>query len=262
MFSSTYFLQSLVYGKKRIDFRNNQGKVLAHRGGGNKLNFIIVDYKQFIWHVRGFIISIFCNAGRTGKLALVSYPNGLISHILAPAGLYPGTSIYSGYDATFSSIGSRFYLWQLPLGTKVYNIELISNSSGIIARSAGVFAIIIRKTINLIVLRLPSKELKAFKLTALANVGQVSNGSHQFINLGKAGVSRWLGRRSVVRGVAKNPVDHPHGGGEGKTSGGRPSVTPWGKITKGQPTRNLKKPSIKSILRFRNGLNNSLTYVH
>lgn len=261
MSSSNYFLQYLIYGKKRIDFRNNQGKALAHRGGGNKINFIIVDYKQFVWHVRGFVISLFCNSKRTAKLALVSYSNGLISNILAPAGLYPGSSIYSGYDAAFGSIGGRFYLWQLPLGTKIYNIELVPSSGGIISRAAGTFATIIRKTTNLIVLRLPSKELKAFKLVSLANVGQVSNGSHQFINLGKAGINRWLGRKSVVRGVAKNPVDHPHGGGEGKTSGGRPSVTPWGKITKGKPTRNLKKPSIKSILRFRTGLNNQLTYI-
>ncbi len=255
-------LRYLVYGKKSLDFRNNQGKALSHRGGGNKINFIIVDYKQSIWHLRGFVISIIYNSKRTARLALVSYSNGILSYVLAPAGLYPGSFIYSGYDAGFNAVGSRFYLWQLPLGAKVYNIELIPGFGGILARSAGSFATVIRKTLNLIVLKLPSKELKVLKLTSLANVGQVSNGSHQFINLGKAGVKRWLGRRPVVRGVAKNPVDHPHGGGEGKTSGGRPSVTPWGKITKGQPTRSLKKPSIKSILRFRNGLNNSLTYIH
>lgn len=226
MFSSKYFLNHLIYGKKRTDFRNNQGKVLAHRGGGNKVNMVLVDYRQFTWHVRGFIVSLLCNSRRTAKLAMVSYPNGLISYILAPAGLCPGFTIYSGYDANFNSIGGRFYLWQLPLGTRVYNIELGAALGGVIARAAGTFATIIRKTVNLIVLKLPSKELKIFKLTSLANVGQVSNGSHQFINLGKAGVNRWLGRRPAVRGVAKNPVDHPHGGGEGKTSGGRPSVTP------------------------------------
>lgn len=259
---STKSLRYLIYGKKRLDFRNNQGKALAHRGGGSKLNFIIVDYKQPIWHLRGFVVSIIYNPKRTAKIALIAYPNGVISYILAPAGLYPGSVLYSGYDASFNTLGGRFYLWQLPLGAKVYNIELIPGLGGIFARSAGSFATIIRKTLNLIVLKLPSKELKILKLTSLVNVGQVSNGSHQFINLGKAGVNRWSGCRPVVRGVAKNPVDHPHGGGEGKTSGGRPSVTPWGQITKGKPTRSLKKPSIKSILRFRNGLNNPLTYIY
>src|SRR3989338_6522965 len=247
---NSHFLNYLIYGKKRTDFRNNQGNALAHRGGGNKVNFIIVDYKQFIWHLRGFVVSIVSNIRRTAKLAIVSYPNGLISYVLAPAGICPGLSIYSGYDANFTNIGGRFYLWQLPLGTRVYNVEFTPNTAGTLARSAGTFSTIIRKTINLIVLKLPSKELKIFKLTALANLGQVSNSSHQFINLGKAGVNRWLGRRPVVRGVAKNPVDHPHGGGEGKTSCGRHPVTPWGKPTKGKKTRK-NKATDKYIIRSR-----------
>lgn len=259
--SSNFFIKSLTHGKLRISFRNNQGKALAHRGGGHKRNHVLVDYVQPIWHLRGFVISLVYDPNRAARLACVSYSNGVVSYVLAPLGVYPGTTLYSDYNAEFTP-GSRFYLWQLPLGSRVFNVELKAGAGGLVARAAGVFSTIIRKTHNFIVLKLPSKELKIFPLSALATIGQVNSSSNQFINLRKAGAVRWLGRRPVVRGVAKNPVDHPHGGGEGKTSGGRPSVTPWGKITKGQPTRSKKKLSTKTILRFRNGLTNTKSYVY
>lgn len=222
---SLSILKTFVYGKKRISFRDNQGHQLAHRGGGHKKNYLIVNFSDNIWHLPGLTLTIKYDPNRSARLALVSYPNGILTYIIAPAGCFPGFLFYSGFDATVT-VGVRFYFWQIPLGTRIYNIEGTPNIGGIYARSAGTFGVILRKTSNYVVVRLPSKELKIFSLLCLATIGQVSNLSSRFINLHKAGVSRLLGRRPVVRGVAKNPVDHPHGGGEGKTSGGRPSSTP------------------------------------
>lgn len=259
--SSLTILKMFVYGKKRISFVDNKGHRLAHRGGGHKKNYLIINFTDNLWHIPGIVLKFKYDPNRSARVVLVSYPNGLLTYILAPAGCFPGFVFYSGFDAIFK-VGTRLYFWQIPLGTRIYNIEGLPNLSGIYARSAGVFGVILRKTSNYVVIRLPSKELKMFSLLCLATIGQVSNLSHRFTSIKKAGVSRLLGRRPVVRGVAKNPVDHPHGGGEGKTSGGRPSSTPWGKLTKGQPTRCKRKQSIRTIVRFKSGQVNPRSFIY
>lgn len=183
-------------------------------------------------------------------MAVVSYTNGILSYILAPSGVLPGSSIFSGFGSRLCS-GVVFYLWQIPLTILIHNIELMPGSGGKITRAAGTFSKILRKSGKYAVVLLRSGEERIFDLNCLATIGRVSKIQQHLIDIGNAGASRWRGRRPHVRGVAMNPVDHPHGGGQGKTSGGRPSVTPKGKITKGYPTRNKKKASI-FIAKFRN----------
>lgn len=250
-------ISKLIYGKSNIDFKNNKGRLLGHRGGGHKKKYRIIDFARKQWNCSAIVHRLDYDPNRTSLIALLSYSNGTASYILAPYGLKPGDIIYSGFNANFS-LGNVFYLWQIPLTTLIHNIELYPGKGGQIARAAGSFAKIIRKDSKYAVLLLKSGEERIFDLNCLATIGRVSNAQHNLIDLKKAGRSRWKGRRPVVRGVVKNPVDHPHGGGEGKTSGGRPSVSPWGKITKGMPTRRKNNKTSVFISKFRNKTKSNL----
>lgn len=250
-------ISKLIYGKKRISCRNNKGHSLSHRGGGHKKKYRIIDFSRNIWNVPAIVKCLDYDPNRSALIALLAYSNGFVSYIIAPFGVKPGDVLYSGVGASMTP-GNCFYLWQIPLTSLVHNIELYPGNGAKIARSAGTFAKLVKKTDKYAILLLRSGEERVFNLNCLATLGKVSNASHHLRVLGSAGKSRWLGRRPVVRGVVKNPVDHPHGGGEGKTSGGRPSVTPWGKITKGMPTRNKKKKTSVFISKFRNKIKSNL----
>ncbi len=252
-----YKFTKLSYGKKRIDFRNNKGHVLAHRGGGRKRLYRIVDFKRKIQNLYGLVLSIEYDPNRSSLIALVCFSNGILSYIIAPFGITPGSIIYSGINATFTP-GSVFQLKELPVGMEVHNVELHKNKGGQVARAAGTFCKVLRHLGSFTILKLMSGEERAFLGTNVATIGRVSNWQHNLKNWKKAGVSRLKGRRPVVRGVAKNPVDHPHGGGEGKSSGGRPSVTPWGKPTKGYPTKSWRN-SKRFIIKYRNNRFNKLS---
>lgn len=250
----------LYYGISNISHHNNKGHVLGHRGGSNKRNFFLVDYIQSFWNMTGLVISIKKDYRKSALLAFVSFPNGIISYILAPLGISPGFFIRNDTLLNILTLGARVYLWQLHLGAKLYNLsDRYSNGRGLYSRAAGTFGLILRKNKEFILIKLPSGETKLFPHNVLANIGRVNNLFYSLINTRKAGNARASGRRPVVRGVAKNPVDHPHGGGEGKTSGGRPSVSPWGKITKGFLTKSRNKviSTASFILRYRTGFRNA-----
>ena len=228
--------------------RNNKGRITSfHRGGGHKKRYRILSSNHYSI-LSGIVESIEYDPYRSANIARIfsekinEQNKSLHYYIIAPEGLKKGHFINSQLTSKDFSykIGNRFYLKDLPLGVFVHDISVAQKKGGI-ARSAGCGAQIISKDKNYCRLRLNSGEHRLFSLTTEATLGLVSNSSHKLINLGKAGRSRWLNKRPTVRGVAMNPVDHPHGGGEGKTSGGRPSVTPWGKITRGQPTKKKKK---------------------
>lgn len=229
--------------------RNNKGRITVfHRGGGHKKKYRILASPSYS-HLSGIVESIEYDPFRSANIARIfsenkiggkTYP--LHFYILAPENLKKGHFISSQLDKDEFNykIGNRFYLKDLPLGVFVHNIK-IPEKKGIFTRSAGCGAQIVAKDNNFCRLKLNSGEYRLFPLKSEATLGVVSNSSAKLVNLGKAGRSRWLNRRPSVRGVAMNPIDHPHGGGEGKSSGGRPSVTPWGKITKGKPTKKKKK---------------------
>jgi large subunit ribosomal protein L2 len=230
--------------------RNNQGRITSfHKGGGHKKKYRIVSYNRPT--LSGIVESIEYDPYRSANIARVfSEIDNTHSYILAPEGLVRGNYINSQLNKTELTfkIGNLFYLKDLPLGVFVHNISFSGGRTGV-ARSAGCGAQIVSKDDKYCRLRLNSGEHRLFPLTAHATLGILSNPSHNLVNLGKAGRSRWLNKRPTVRGVAMNPIDHPHGGGEGRSSGGRPSVTPWGKITKGQPT--VKKKINKLIIKKR-----------
>lgn len=249
---SYYNIVALKYGLTKIDFRNNKGHALGHRGGGMKRKYKIINYKYVCYNLRGIILSLVYDSFRSACSALVSYSNGVVCYIISVLGLYPGFIIYSGFNASIT-LGNSFYLWQIPLGIKISLIELFPNVGSKLVRSAGTFGIVLRKSKKFSVLKLPSGELRLFLNTCIATIGRISNSFSKFQHYGKAGVSRKLGYRPHVRGVAKNPVDHPHGG---DTSGGRPSVSPWGKYTKGLVTKNKNKVTNKWIVKYRKGFIN------
>lgn len=241
--SKKFKIKHLIKGFKRANGRNNQGKItVRHRGGGHKrlyrkINFYRSNEEQ------GIISKIVYDPNRSANIAYIKN-NFKSFFILAPEGLQLNDSIQTGSDIELK-IGNTLPLRNIPIGSLIHNISLNPNGKGQLIRSAGTSAQLIQKIDNKYAkIRLNSGELKLLLLSCNATLGIVSNIDHKKIKLGKAGRSRWLNRRPIVRGVAKNPVDHPHGGGEGKTSGGRPSVTPQGKITKGKPTRKKKKKLI------------------
>ena len=242
--------RSLVAKKSRTGGRNNAGRMTSrHRGGGHKRRYRIIDFKRDKYDVPGKVASVEYDPNRSARIALVHYADGEKRYILAPHGIKVGDNITSGESGDIKP-GNAMPLASVPLGTWVHNIELQVGHGGQICRSAGAYAQVMAKEGTYVLLRLPSGELRKVFHRCRATVGQVGNLEHENQVVGKAGRSRWLGRRPKVRGTAMNPIDHPHGGGEGRAKGRHP-VTPWGKPTKGYKTRTRKKPSNKYIVKRR-----------
>jgi|TARA_B110000971_G_scaffold221020_1_gene266502 large subunit ribosomal protein L2 len=236
--------RSLMKGLSYSGGRNNKGRLTAFRkGGGHKRRYRLVDFKRSSFS-EAIVVSIEYDPNRSAFIAKVRTELLNFHYILAPLDLKVGDIVESGTDVPIN-IGNALPLRSIPVGTIVHNIELKPGHGGQYARSAGTFGVLIQKDLDgkYAQIRLKSKEQRLVPLDCMATIGVVSNPDHGSISISKAGRSRWLGRRPTVRGVAMNPVDHPHGGGEGKTSGGRPSVSPWGKLTKGPKTRSPKKKS-------------------
>ncbi len=232
--------------------RNNQGRLtMRRRGGGHKRRYRAIDFKRTKLGVPGRVSEIEYDPNRSAFIALIVYADGDKSYILAPLGLKVGAKISAGPDAPIQ-IGNALPLANIPLGATVHNVELNPGRGGQLARSAGAEVQLLGRDGGRAQLRLPSGENREVPVQCMATLGQVGNIEHANIVIGKAGRSRWLGRRPKVRGVVMNPVDHPHGGGEGRSSGGRHPVTPWGKPTKGYKTRKRKNQSNQWIIRRRN----------
>jgi large subunit ribosomal protein L2 len=231
--------------------RNNNGRITTrHQGGGHKRRYRIIDFKRLKDGVPAKVAAIEYDPNRSANIALLHYVDGEKAYILAPAQLRVGVMVQSGPDADIK-VGNALPLENIPTGTLVHNVELKPGQGAKMARSAGSGIQLVAKDAGFAVLRLPSSEMRRVPLTCRATVGQVGNVDHQNINWGKAGRSRWKGKRPSVRGSAMNPVDHPHGGGEGKSKGGRHPVTPWGVPTLGKRTRSKHKESNKLIVRGR-----------
>ncbi|MCB9060700.1 MAG: 50S ribosomal protein L2 [Halobacteriovoraceae bacterium] len=233
--------KSLLAPQKTIAGRNNYGRITTrHRGGGAKRRYRVIDFKRNKLDIPATVKAIAYDPNRTCNIALLAYADGEKTYILAPLGLKVGDKVISSPNADIT-VGNAKRLKDIPVGTLVHNIELNPGAGGQLARSAGSYAQVMAKEGIEILLRLPSGELRKVKDTCMATIGQVGNLDHEKRNLGKAGATRHLGIRPTVRGVAMNPVDHPHGGGEGRTSGGRHPVSPWGLPTKGYKTRKNKR---------------------
>ncbi len=240
--------KSLTKGKKRTSGRGAGGRIsVRRRGGGHKKKFRAIDFKRDKHGIPGKIASIEYDPNRSGRIALVNYADGEKRYILAPNKLEVGDTVMSGPDVK-RAIGNALPIKNIPLGTIIHNVELNKNRGGQLVRSAGAYAQISSREGKYVAIKMPSGEQRLIFGECYATIGQVSNIDHEQIIVGKAGRKRWLGRRPKVRGVVMNPVDHPHGGGEGRTSGGRHPVTPWGKPTKGAKTRKKRKPSEKYII--------------
>jgi len=232
--------KSLTEGLRKKGGRNNTGRITARRrGGGHKRRYRLVDFKRTKAGV-GTVERLEYDPNRTAFIALVRYEDGDLAYILAPQRLGVGDTVEWGRSVDIRP-GNALPMQHIPVGTVIHNIEMKPGKGGQIARSAGTYAQLIGKDQGYAQLRLSSGELRMVRAECMATIGAVSNPDQQNIKLGKAGRKRWLGKRPSVRGVAMNPVDHPHGGGEGRTSGGRHPVTPWGKPTKGKRTRKNKK---------------------
>jgi large subunit ribosomal protein L2 len=231
--------------------RNNNGRITTrHQGGGHKRRYRIIDFKRLKDGIPAKVAAIEYDPNRSANIALLHYLDGEKAYILAPAQLRVGVLVQSGPDADIK-VGNALPLENIPTGTLVHNVELKPGQGAKMARSAGSGIQLVAKDAGFAVLRLPSGEMRRVPLTCRATVGQVGNVDHQNINWGKAGRNRWKGKRPSVRGSAMNPVDHPHGGGEGKSKGGRHPVTPWGVPTLGKRTRAKHKESNKLIVRGR-----------
>ncbi len=242
--------KSLLAPVKRNGGRNNNGRITTrHQGGGHKRRYRIIDFKRRKDDVPAKVASIEYDPNRSTRIALLHYVDGAKAYILAPAGLKVGAMVQSGATADIK-LGNCLPLSAIPTGTTVHGIELRPGQGAKMVRSAGASAQLVAKEGGKALLRLPSGELRRVSVECRAAIGQLSNATHQNESGGKAGRSRWLGKRPTVRGTAMNPVDHPHGGGEGKNKGSHP-VTPWGKITLGRRTRDNKKPSTRDIVRGR-----------
>ena len=243
-------VKALTSGKAESGGRNNHGRITAHhRGGGHKRRLRLVDFKRRKFDMPATVERLEYDPNRSAFIALVKYADGELSYILAPQRLKAGDQIVSGERVDIKP-GNDMPLANIPVGTIVHNVELKRGRGGQLARSAGTYAQLVGKDAGYAQIKLNSGELRIVPGECLATVGAVSNPDNQNTVVGKAGRKRWLGRRPVVRGVVMNPVDHPHGGGEGKTSGGRHPVTPWGKPTKGKKTRK-NKATDKFIIRRR-----------
>jgi large subunit ribosomal protein L2 len=242
--------KSLLVPKKRISARNNDGRItVRRRGGGHKRFYRIIDFKRDKFGVPGRVAQIEYDPNRSAHIALINYADGEKRYILAPVGLKVNATVLSGEDADILP-GNALPIKNIPLGTEVHNVELRPGKGGQLVRAAGSFAQIVAKEGDYAQLKMPSGEVRKVPMVCMATIGQIGNTENENVSLGKAGRTRWLGRRPKVRGVAMNPVDHPHGGGEGKTSGGRHPVTPWGQPTRGYKTRRNKRTA-KMIVRDR-----------
>jgi large subunit ribosomal protein L2 len=243
--------KSLLEPVKKTGGRNNNGRITTrHQGGGHKRRYRIIDFKRTKDSVPAKVAAIEYDPNRSARIALLHYADGAKAYILAPAGLKAGATVASGPDADIRP-GNSLPLENIPTGTLIHCVELKPGKGAQMGRSAGTGIQLVAKDAGYAVLRLPSGEMRRVLLTCRATVGQVGNAEHQNVTIGKAGRSRWLGKRSSVRGSAMNPVDHPHGGGEGKSKGGRHPVTPWGVPTLGKRTRKKHKESDKLIVRGR-----------
>ncbi|MEM8798398.1 MAG: 50S ribosomal protein L2 [Pseudomonadota bacterium] len=243
-------VKALTEGLTKSGGRNNAGRItVRHRGGGHKRAYRLVDFKRRKLDVPATVERIEYDPNRTAFIALIRYEDGELSYILAPQRLSVGDQVISSQKADVKP-GNTLPLQSMPVGTIVHNVELKPGKGGQIARSAGAYVQYVGRDQGYAIIRLNSGETRLVHGSCLATVGAVSNPDNSNTNMGKAGRNRWLGRRPSVRGVAMNPVDHPHGGGEGRTSGGRHPVTPWGKPTKGKRTRSNKQTD-KFIVRSR-----------
>ncbi len=244
-------VKKLTEGLTKSGGRNNRGRITSfHRGGGHKRTYRTIDFKRTKFDVEGTVERLEYDPNRTAFIALVTYADGEQAYILAPQRLGAGDKVISSESAVDVKPGNTMPLERMPVGTIVHNIEMKPRKGAQVARSAGTYAQYVGRDRGWAILRLQSGEQRLVHGSCLATVGAVSNPDHSNTNLGKAGRSRWLGRKPVTRGVAMNPIDHPHGGGEGRTSGGRHPVTPWGKPTKGKRTRS-NKATDKFIVRSR-----------
>lgn len=232
--------KSLLVSLKKSGGRNSYGRITArHQGGGHKQKYRIIDFRRDKRSIPATVASIEYDPNRSARIALLNYVDGEKRYILAPLDLKVGDMVISGPEADIKP-GNSLPLRSIPLGTIIHNIELKIGKGAQLARSAGTFAQLMSKEGKYSQVKLPSGEVRLVLQDCYATIGQVGNTDHENVNIGKAGRSRWLGKRPKVRGVAMNPVDHPHGGGEGRTSGGRHPVTPWGIPTKGYKTRTNK----------------------
>ncbi len=244
--------KSLLASKSKTAGRNSYGHItVRHRGGGHKRQYRLIDFKRIKDDVPATVKAIEYDPNRSANIALVVYADGVKSYILAPKGLEVGQKIQSGKDADIK-VGNALPLENIPVGTVIHNIELKPGKGGQLVRSAGTSAQLLGKEGKYAIVRLTSGEVRMILVTCRATIGAVGNEQHELINIGKAGRSRWLGKRPQSRGSVMNPNDHPHGGGEGKAPVGRPSpMSPWGKKTAGKKTRDKKKASTKFIVRGR-----------
>jgi len=234
-------VKALSEGLTKSGGRNNAGRITARRrGGGHKRLYRMVDFKRRKFDVPAKVVRLEYDPNRTAFIALIEYDDGEVSYILAPQRLEAGDSVVSGEKVDIKP-GNAMPLASIPVGTIVHNVEMKVGKGGQIARSAGTYVQLVGRDAGHALLRLGSGEVRMVRAECMATIGAVSNSDQGNIKLGKAGRNRWLGKRPSVRGVAMNPVDHPHGGGEGRTSGGRHPVTPWGRPTKGAKTRHNKK---------------------
>ena len=243
-------VKTLTEGLTKSGGRNNAGRITARRrGGGHKRSYRIIDFKRRKWDMAATVERLEYDPNRTAFIALIKYEDGELAYIIAPQRLGVGDKVIAGEKVDVKP-GCAMPLRSVPIGSIIHNIEMKPGKGGQIARSAGAFAQIVGRDQTYAIIRLGSGEQRLIHGDCMATIGAVSNPDQSNIKLAKAGRNRWMGKRPSVRGVAMNPVDHPHGGGEGKTSGGRHPVTPWGKSTKGKRTRS-NKSSEKYILRSR-----------
>jgi large subunit ribosomal protein L2 len=246
-------VKGLTEGKHSSGGRNNHGRITSRfRGGGHKQAYRIVDFKRRKFDVPATVERLEYDPNRTAFIALIKYADGELAYILAPQRVKVGDPVVSGLRVDIKP-GNAMPLAAIPVGTIIHNIELKAGAGGKMARSAGTFAQLVGKDQGYAQVKLTSGELRVVRAECMASIGAVSNADHQNEQIGKAGRSRWLGRKPHNRGVVMNPVDHPHGGGEGRTSGGRHPVTPWGKPTKGYKTRTNKRTDDLIIRRAKSG---------
>jgi len=244
--------KSLIRKNHRNKGRNNRGVItIRHRGGGHKRRYRLIDFKRNKYEIEGIVAAIEYDPNRNARIALINYVDGEKRYILHPKNLNVGDKILSGSGSSFN-VGNHLPLKEIPLGTSIHNIELIPNRGGQIVRAGGTAAKVLAKEGNYVTLKLPSKEIRLIRKECFATIGEVSNNDVFLVQSGKAGRTRWLGKRPTVRGSVMNPCDHPHGGGEGRAPIGRSRpLTPWGKPALGMKTRKTKKLSDAYILRRR-----------
>ena len=236
--------RKLTTALRKTGGRNHHGRITSRRrGGGHKRRYRIIDFKRNKFDMSAKVEAIEYDPNRSPRIALLQYEDGEKRYIIAPEGLKVGDKVVSSENSIPFKTGNAMPLGLMPDGMLVHNIELKEGKGAQMVRSAGAYARIMASESGMITLKLPSGEMRMVSAKCFATIGTVGNKSHENIRIGKAGRSRWLGKRPKVRGVAMNPVDHPHGGGEGKTSGGRHPVTPWGRLTKGPKTRRTKRPN-------------------